>query len=49
MLEYIMVPRGYFSRLIDQFQIEEVICNEDYEPYATERDKKVKIFLNKKS
>ena len=39
-------PKAIFNRLVNQFQIEEVICNEDYEPYAT-RDKKVK-FLNKK-
>ena len=37
-------PEAIFNRLIDQYQIEEVICNDDYEPYAT-RDKKIKTFF----
>ena len=41
-------PEAIFNRLINQYQIEEVICNGDYEPYATKRDKKIKTFLSKK-
>jgi len=41
-------PEAIFSGLVNQYQIEEVICNEDYEPYANERDKRVKTFLSKK-
>ena len=48
MLVYIMVPPRLFYQLINQYQIEEVICNDDYEPYATKRDKKIKTFLIKR-
>ena len=40
-------PEAIFNRLINQYQIEEVICNDDYEPYATKRDKNIKTFLSK--
>ena len=34
-----------FKTLIQKFAIAEVYTNEDYEPYARERDEKVKSFL----
>ena len=32
-------PEAIFNQLINQYQIEEVICNDDYEPYATKEIK----------
>jgi deoxyribodipyrimidine photo-lyase len=41
-------PRAIFSELIEKYPIQEVVCNHDYEPYAQERDQKIKEFLQTK-
>jgi deoxyribodipyrimidine photo-lyase len=38
-------PADAFKKLIDEFDIQAVYANKDYEPYAKERDKKVGEFL----
>ncbi len=43
--KYHGTPKAIFSRLIKQWNIEKVICNEDYEPYASERDSEIKTLL----
>ena len=43
--KYHGTPKAIFSRLIKQWNIEKVICNEDYEPYASERDNNIKTLL----
>ncbi|MEM9982871.1 MAG: deoxyribodipyrimidine photo-lyase, partial [Bacteroidota bacterium] len=42
-------PREIFTMLIEQFDIEAVYTNHDYEPYARERDKLVGDLLKEKS
>jgi deoxyribodipyrimidine photo-lyase len=42
-------PADAFKKLIDEFDIQAVYANKDYEPYATERDKRVGEFLKVKS
>lgn len=39
-------PLEAFRKLTDEFQVETVFTNRDYEPYAIQRDKEIKIFLN---
>ncbi|MDC6478383.1 deoxyribodipyrimidine photo-lyase [Flavobacteriaceae bacterium] len=43
--KYHGTPKAIFSKLIKQWNIEKVICNEDYEPYASERDSEIKTLL----
>ncbi|MDG1842178.1 MAG: deoxyribodipyrimidine photo-lyase [Crocinitomicaceae bacterium] len=38
-------PINAFKKIITQFKIEKVICNNDYEPYAIKRDLQIKRFL----
>lgn len=38
-------PKKVFKELIDTFNLAAVYTNHDYEPYATQRDKEVKAFL----
>ena len=38
-------PEAVFEKIIREFPIEKVIANHDYEPYAMERDEKVKKLL----
>jgi deoxyribodipyrimidine photo-lyase len=38
-------PEEIFKKLLLQYKIENVYCNHDYEPYATERDKAIEILL----
>ncbi len=38
-------PIEVFKKLSKEFEIKSVYCNEDYEPYARERDQKVKEYL----
>jgi deoxyribodipyrimidine photo-lyase len=38
-------PLSVWSSLIGEFQISEVVTNHDYEPYAIERDLKIRDFL----
>ncbi len=41
-------PSGAFRDLTDQYQIQSVFANKDYEPYAKERDNEVVELLEKK-
>jgi deoxyribodipyrimidine photo-lyase len=38
-------PVSAFNQLIKTYNIQKVFCNRDYEPLATERDKKIELFL----
>ncbi|MBM1106850.1 deoxyribodipyrimidine photo-lyase [Aurantibacter crassamenti] len=38
-------PEEVFKKLVNDYTIQEVYANVDYEPYATERDKVIKNFL----
>ena len=40
-------PKTIFSELIKKWRVEKVICNEDYEPYATNRDAEIHRLLEK--
>ncbi|MFQ3341548.1 MAG: deoxyribodipyrimidine photo-lyase [Flavobacteriaceae bacterium] len=40
-------PKTILSELIKKWPIEKVVCNEDYEPYATKRDSEIKQLLAK--
>lgn len=42
------IPLQVFKKLIDKYKIENVYCNEDYEPYATSRDKTIGEYLKDK-
>lgn len=37
-------PEEIFSSLVSKYQIAAIYCNEDYEPYARERDRKIAEF-----
>ncbi len=40
-------PIDIYKQLINDYNIKGVFTNQDYEPYARERDREIKIFLNK--
>ena len=40
-------PKAIFIELIKKWRVEKVICNEDYEPYATNRDAKIRGLLER--
>ena len=40
-------PKTIFPELINKWRVEKVICNEDYEPYATNRDAEIHRLLEK--
>lgn len=40
-------PEAAFKELLEEYDIGEVFANEDYEPYATERDHKISLLLKK--
>ncbi|MEZ4874720.1 MAG: deoxyribodipyrimidine photo-lyase [Flavobacteriaceae bacterium] len=42
-------PRGVFEEICHDFEVQNVITNHDYEPYAKERDAAVKDFLSEKN
>jgi deoxyribodipyrimidine photo-lyase len=42
-------PEDMFSSLINQYQIEAIYCNEDYEGYARQRDEKVSNLPGRKA
>lgn len=42
-------PEEVFNALLKDYQIGKVFTNGDYEPYATERDRKIETFLRKKN
>lgn len=41
-------PIEIYKNLCDEYEIENVFCNEDYEPYAIKRDQEIAHFLEKK-
>jgi len=41
-------PLQAFQKIIDQYEVQTVFTNHDYEPYARERDKLIEKFLSKK-
>ena len=41
-------PKAILNELTEKWSIDKVICNEDYEPYASERDQKIQVLLSKK-
>ena len=46
---YLGNPKAVFESLLKKFKIKSVYANHDYEPYAIERDKSIKSFLEKKT
>ena len=42
-------PIELYENLSQQYDIESVFCNEDYEPYAIKRDQEIKYFLASKN
>ena len=42
-------PKEIFKQIISEFNVQNVITNRDYEPYAKTRDEAVKDFLSKKN
>lgn len=46
---YYGLPEKIFLKLINDYKIKSVYCNEDYEPYAISRDLKVKSLLSENS
>ncbi len=42
-------PLKVFEQLASQYNIQKVVANRDYEPYATQRDALIEAFLNQKS
>ena len=42
-------PKTVFEQLTNQFEIESVFTNHDYEPYAIKRDSQIKTYLESKS
>lgn len=45
---YIGTPMEAFQKLTQQYEIEEVFTNHDYEPYARDRDEQINQFLRSK-
>jgi len=41
-------PESVFNNLLEEYDIQGVYTNHDYEPYAKERDKKIKTLLERK-
>ena len=46
---YLGNPKAVFESLLKKYKIKSVFANRDYEPYAMERDKSIKSFLEKKN
>jgi deoxyribodipyrimidine photo-lyase len=42
-------PKAVLEKLLDKWSIEKVVCNEDYEPYASQRDREIKDLLEEKN
>ena len=42
-------PLEIYKKLTENYEIEVVYCNEDYEPYAIKRDQEIADFLNSKN
>ncbi len=41
-------PKEILKEIIEKWPISNVICNEDYEPYASKRDQEIGVLLSKK-
>ena len=41
-------PKAVLEKLLDKWSLEKVVCNEDYEPYPSQRDQEIKDFLEEK-
>ena len=41
-------PADIFKKLLDDYKVEKVFTNHDYEPYARERDEAISVLLQKK-
>lgn len=41
-------PADTFEKLLEDYQVEKVFTNHDYEPYARERDEEIRVLLQKK-
>lgn len=46
---YYGTPQTVFEQLINEFKIESVYTNHDYEPYAIQRDQSIEAFLKNKN
>jgi len=46
---YFDTPEKAFKKILNEFDVDSVYCNEDYEPSAIKRDKLISAFLNKKN
>ena len=46
---YLGNPKAVFESLLRKYKIKTVFANRDYEPYAIERDKSIKSFLEKRN
>lgn len=44
---YYDTPEKAFSKILTEFKVSAVFCNHDYEPYATERDERIRELLQK--
>ena len=40
-------PEVVFKKIFEKWPINKVVCNKDYEPYASKRDQEIQILLNK--
>jgi deoxyribodipyrimidine photo-lyase len=45
---YYSTPEQAWTEILKKYDVDQVFTNEDYEPYAVNRDEKVKALLNKK-
>ena len=46
---YYSTPMEVFPQLLKRYRLQSVFINHDYEPYATERDAAIKVFLHQHS
>lgn len=49
LLVYYGLPEKVWPKILKQYQVDEVFTNRDYEPYALQRDAKIKELLAKKA
>ncbi|WP_299624045.1 deoxyribodipyrimidine photo-lyase [uncultured Tenacibaculum sp.] len=49
LLTFYSTPEEAFEKLSQQFEIDTVFTNKDYEPYARERDRNIEAFLSSKN
>ena len=46
LMSFYSTPEDVFADLLKEYNVKEVVANHDYEPYAVERDEKVKSILD---